>query len=206
MQLSLCASIPISDLRSSNDKSKMRVTVLFLFNLLLKSQVNCFYVQYFAFGSNLNPDVLERRTLTSIGSLTYQRVVLDNYQLVFNHGSAAIGCSASVEPKFGSTTHGLLYKLNLLQFAALRATERGYDIEHVLVQPYEGGKRIRAATLRSSRNRLVSGRPSDRYIKLLQKGAREQSLTEEYQSFLMSVLPTNANDFNDPGVSKWLGR
>jgi hypothetical protein len=182
------------------------IIVVFLFTLLLISEVSCFYVRYFAFGSNLNPDVLERRTLSSIGSLTYQRVVLDNYQLVFNQGSAARGLSASVEPKFGSTTHGLLYKLNLIQFAALRATEKGYDIENVLVQPYEGGKRISAATLRSSGKNLISGKPSDRYIKLLQKGAREQSLSEEYQNYLMSVLPTDAKDFNDPGVSKWLGR
>jgi hypothetical protein len=175
--------------------------------LLLISEVSCFYhVHYFAFGSNLNPDVLERRTLSTIGSLTYQRVVLDNYQLVFNHGSAARGSYASVEPKFGSTTHGLLYKLNLVQFAALRASEAGYDIENVSVQPYQGGKRISAATLRSSGKNLISGKPSDRYIKLLQKGAREQSLSEEYQNYLMSVLSTDDKDFNDPGVSKWLGR
>jgi hypothetical protein len=131
---------------------------------------------------------------------------LDNYQLVFNQGLAARGLYASVEPKFGSTTHGLLYKLNFVQFAALRATEAGYDVENVTVQPYQGGKRISAKTLRSSGKGFISGKPSDRYIKLLQKGAREQNLGEEYQKYLMSLVPTDDKDFNDPGVSKWLGR
>lgn len=162
-----------------------------LFHLLLVPLTDAFYVHYFAFGSNMNPDLLERRTFSTIGSLSFQRVVLDDYQLVFNQGLDSFGMAASVEPNKNSKTHGLLYKLSLPQFNFLLASEGwpvGYQVEAIKVRPYDGGRSISASTLRSGRG-LISGKPSERYINLLLKGAREQNLDVQYQDDLKKIEP-----------------
>jgi hypothetical protein len=172
----------------------MHMVTWALFPLLMVSLTDAFYVHYFAFGSNMNPDLLERRTFSTPGSLTFQRVILDDYQLVFNTGLDTFGMAASVEPNRSSITHGLLYKLSLPQFNFLLASEGwpvGYQIESVKVRPYSGEKSISASTLRSGRG-LISGKPSERYIKLLQKGAKENNLDEQYQSYLQNIEPISS--------------
>ena len=169
----------------------MLFLILFLISACL---VNSFYVHYFAYGSNMNPDFLERRTLTSKGSLKFERTILRDYQLVFNTGVDSFGMAASVEPKKGGSTHGLTYKLNLSQFNLLLASEGfpvGYKIESVRVKPYSGEGRIDALTLRSG-NGLVSGKPSERYLKLLQEGARIQNLDASYQLYLGEIQPLDS--------------
>ena len=162
--------------------------------VLTTTNVRCFYVNYFAFGANMNPDILEKRTLSPPGSLKYQRAVLSDYKLVFNTGVSAIGMAASVEPLKGASTHGLCYKLNLPQFNLLLASEGfpiGYKIETVSVRPYGARGSEEALTLRSG-NGLISGKPSERYINLLLKGAKESKLDEQYQSFLGTIEPTTS--------------
>lgn len=174
---------------------KLVIFIVFLLGFLLNIS-NSFYISYFAYGSNLNPDLLERRTLSTEGSLTssYQRVILADYQLVFNTGIDGLGMAASVEPYENSSTHGLLYKLSILQFSLLLASEGypiGYKIEEIMVKPYNKGRNISATTLRSG-NGIMSRQPSERYIKLLQKGAKEANLEQEYQTYLRSIQPLNS--------------
>ena len=167
---------------------------LLLFFTFLLAEVKSFYVSYFAFGSNMNQDLLERRTFSKEGSLKPERTILKDYQLVFNTGLGQLGMAASVEPCRGEFTHGLTYKLSLPQFNFLLASEGfpvGYKIEPVRVKLYDGGGVIEALTLRSGRG-LISGKPSERYIKLLQKGAKDNGLDIEYQRFLDGVEPTGS--------------
>ena len=157
-------------------------------------EISSFYVSYFAFGSNMNQDLLEKRTFSTAGSLKPERSILKDYKLVFNTGLGQMGMAASVEPCRGECTHGLTYKLNLPQFNFLLASEGfpiGYKIESVRVRLYDGGGMTDALTLRSG-NGLISGKPSERYIKLLQKGAKDNDLDMEYQRFLADVEPTGS--------------
>ena len=172
----------------------MLFKVLLIVALTMVAEVNSFYVHYFAFGANMNPDLLEKRTFSKTGSLTFERAVLQDYQLVFNTGLKAIGMAASAEPNKGSNLHGLCYKLNLNQFTALLASEGfpvGYKVESVNVRPYGGAGRIAALTLRSG-NGLISEKPSERYVKLLQNGARENNLDPAYLTYLDSIVPTTS--------------
>lgn len=173
----------------------IRITAFSLLLLTVSAcVVNSFYVHYFAYGSNMNPDFLEKRTLSSKSSLTFERTVLRDYQLVFNIGVDSFGMAASVEPKKGGNTHGLTYKLSLPQFNLLLASEGfpvGYKIEPVKVKPYSGEGSIDALTLRSG-NGLDSGKPSERYLKLLQKGAKDQDLDASYQQYLSEIQPMNS--------------
>lgn len=172
----------------------MELTFAIIITSILASHVSCFYVNYFAFGANMNPELLEKRTFSAYGSLKYERAVLHNYKLTFNTGISAIGMAASVEPEKGSNTHGLCYKLNLPQFNFLLVSEGfpiGYRVESVTIKPYGGGRSIDALTLRSG-NGLISGKPSERYINLLRKGAEESRLDEGYQLYLNGVEATKS--------------
>lgn len=164
----------------------MRVVILLAF---LFGETCSFSVDYFAFGSNMNPELLERRTLSTPGTLKFERSVLQDYKLVFNTGSKSLGMAASVEPCRGDCVHGLTYRLNLVQFNFLLISEGfpvGYKLEKVAVLPYDGRLIANVLTLRSGRG-LISGKPSDRYLKLLQKGAADHNLDPDYQLFLRNL-------------------
>ena len=156
---------------------------------LLLGETFSFSVDYFAFGSNMNPALLERRTMSTPGSLKFDRAVLRDYKLVFNTGSKSFGMAASVEPSKGDSVHGLSYRINLVQLNLLLISEGypvGYKLETVTVLPYNGRPTSNVLTLRSGRG-LLSGKPSDRYLKLLQNGAADHDLNADYQQFLRSI-------------------
>ena len=44
-------------------------------------EISSFYVSYFAFGSNMNQDLLEKRTFSTAGSLKPERSILKDYKL-----------------------------------------------------------------------------------------------------------------------------
>ena len=173
------------------------------------------YVNYFAYGSNLNPDVLSKRTLSRTRSFTPVRCILKDYKLVFNIGISS-SSYASVEPLEGYEVHGLLYTLTFAQFGLLRATEPGYKQQLIEVWPYSsvdednkyvdrnavlhsnsdsnnymGRKRIRgtlpALTLCSGNGVNDRGRPSPRYSRLIIRGAKEQKLHQSYCDYLKNI-------------------
>lgn len=165
--------------------------------LSLIASTGCFYINYFAFGSNLNPSVLAQRTLTSVESLIYENAFLKDYKLVFDVG-APFGRgpqAASVVPAHGGSTHGVLYRMDPSKFALLLASEGvplAYKSVSCKVQLYTGSKKVvNAQTLGSlssiDNGSVQSGKPSRRYIDLILKGAMEQGLDEEYIEYLQSV-------------------
>ena len=102
------------------------------------------YINYFAYGSNLNPDVLRRRTSTRKEQpFPFPiRCILSPYKLVFNVGNIVGSYYASVEPCYDSNAsvnvvHGLLYSLTTERFERLISSEQGYFLEKVFVRYYD---------------------------------------------------------------------
>ena len=114
---------------------------------------------YFAYGSNLNKDILEKRTLSPPSSLPPPRpAILKDYILAINLGTAA-----SVEKCAGGECEGLVYELPPRAFALLCASEgvpAAYKLEVVDVTDWEG-KEVKAFAFVSGRG-LVRGKTTKR--------------------------------------------
>ena len=184
-----------------------RFVSLVLFLILHLYLTRAYGVNYFAFGSNMSPDVLLRRTGSTSFSKAPYRAVLNDFEVKFNvrPGGVVRGPAfASVERRSGGETHGLLYELSLSQFFRLLLSEGmglAYDLSPCYVLPYsartegggldgdEGFSLVRAYTLTSSRTSRTGddGLPSKRYKKLLVSGAEEQGLDEEYVEQLRAL-------------------
>ena len=168
---------------------------ILLLTLFPFARVSGFYVNYFAYGSNLNPSVLERRTLSSENSLLhkYDLGIVKDYALKFNIGAPIGPLVASVVPEKDSECHGIVYKLSAAQWALLLASEGypilpAYKIETVQVRTYKGDRILSAQTLGSTSVGVSDGgKPSKRYINLLRKGAREQNLEESWIDYLEAI-------------------
>ena len=91
-------------------------------------------VRYFAFGSNLNPTVMEgMRGMRPIAS---EAAYVEDYRLAFNlKGLPGVEPSfASIEPQVGLRVHGLVYTLCRSDWRRLTASEgvgAAYDLEPV---------------------------------------------------------------------------
>mmetsp|Transcript_55889 Transcript_55889/g.105284 ORF Transcript_55889/g.105284 Transcript_55889/m.105284 type:complete len:394 (+) Transcript_55889:73-1254(+) len=189
--------------RMKNDVFPLKVegSSTFLFNAdgkikSMKIENGLLEWKYFAFGSNLNADVLARRTGgRSVTKIAPQPAILRDYALVFNLGPPSGPAAASVERSAGKACHGVLYTLDLQQFLAMLASEgvpNAYSVEPVMVEPYplSGGgqsqQRTKAYTLVSGRG-LVSYPPSTYYKDLLVKGAHANSLDVNWVKWLESL-------------------
>ena len=101
-------------------------------------------------------------------------------------------CAAVVREDPKSAVHGILFKLPLVNWPALLASEGvplGYSVREVLVKTY-AGSRIRARTLMDSPlsgSRESEGLPSERYLNLLKKGAQEQGIMKSYRHVLDQI-------------------
>jgi len=136
------------------------------------------------YGSNLDPATLKLRTNTPVLSEEARPVVLNDYALTINRGTAA-----SVEPSAGARVEGLLYTLSPRTFAQLCATEGvplAYRMEQVDVADNEGTV-IDCLTFISGRG-LQTNKTSKRYKDLLLKGARENGLSNEYIENVLNAL------------------
>lgn len=180
---------------------KLEGSSTFLFNAdgkirSMKIENGLFEWKYFAYGSNLNADVLALRTGgRSVVRILPQPAVLRDYSLVFNLGPPTGPAAASVEKCANKACHGVLYTLDLQQFLAMLASEgvpTAYSVEPVMVEPYaeNGGgqrqRRVKAYTLVSGRG-LESYPPSRRYKDLLIKGAKANSLDDDWVKRLESL-------------------
>jgi len=147
----------------------------------------------FAYGSNMNANVLtKRRKINPLESLPG---VLHGWKLSFEYqGIPFIEPSWAVVHPGASTDncHGVLHKMIKEDFIKLLKSEGGggYDIEgyipvEVYVNTYDG-RSIRAYTL-SSRGRLLRGRyPSKRYLQLCHAGASHHKVSQEWLDYLSS--------------------
>jgi len=154
-------------------------------------------VNYFAFGSNMNPAVLQG--IRQITPVEQNPGLVTGYRLRFN----MMG-TPGVEPSFASAEvssdpkdelHGVLFKLSWADWIKVAVTEGvpiGYTAESVRVQLYDG-QELDAVTLTAGKfGRTpfnVDIRPSPRYRELLIEGARYHNVAEEYCKKLEQIEP-----------------
>lgn len=157
-------------------------------------------VQYFAYGSwatrdpnmrssrslpisnshstccrNMKSSVLQRR-VGAASPLNARPGVVRDYTLEFTlPGFGLEPAFASCAPALGEVCHGVVYTLSVPQWLRVCATEgvpAAYRIETVPVECYDGS-RMDVYTLRAVLPLPVSLPPSQRYLSLLQEGAKE---------------------------------
>ena len=149
-------------------------------------------VNYFAYGSNLNSDVLKRRTV-NLSNIFEQRVISSfpgvclHHVIQYDVGPLYGPNFASIRPSVGDSCHGVLYTLSDIDFLALCASE-GVPVAYlptvIKVTPYDASKlETSAITFRSTINKKVS-KPSRRYLDLIIRGARNQNLDFKYIEYL----------------------
>ena len=165
-------------------------------------------VCYFAYGSNLDESVLKKRTKTPDSEIIPSvPATLDGYRLAFNSPQCLMG------PAFASVmtgskqnrVHGSIYEINLNQYAWLLLTEGvplTYKIQHVeleLYSNYSGSVLMKSNGIR--RGGIVKipaftllgtaegpdRSPSNRYMSIVKKGAREHGLDEDYLNYLEGI-------------------
>lgn len=169
-------------------------------------------INYFAFGSNMNDEVLHRRR--GIRPFARGRGKLDDYRLAFNlRGSGPEPAFAAVEPCPGSVVHGIVYSLALADWVRLCASEAApliYGTTAVRIKLYEAydtaclaaagaddvsdNGTIEAATFVANPGPWKITRieeepvPSRRYMSLLCDGAKKKRLAPAWISFLEDIL------------------
>lgn len=112
-------------------------------------------IRYFAFGSNLVPSTLQSRTLTPPWSSSKldnpTPAVVPGWNVFFNLGNPA---AASLEKCEDQVAEGVLYDLDVRQWALLCATEGvplAYKIVSVQCVQTRDGKTVGALTLSSGK-------------------------------------------------------
>ncbi|MCX4243099.1 gamma-glutamylcyclotransferase family protein [Paraliomyxa miuraensis] len=137
----------------------------------------------FAYGSNLHPEVRERRR----GLLPSAVVpaVLSDWRLSFELPGLPLvePAMASIVPAPGHEVHGLLLRFSPEQLATLERSEGGglfYETVQVHARSY-AGERIRAVAFKARPELVVAERPpSRRYLALIREGARRSGLHSDY--------------------------
>lgn len=169
-------------------------------------------VNYFAFGSNMNDDVIYGRR--GIRPFASGRGKLDDYRLAFNlRGSGPEPAFAAVDPCPGSVVHGIVYSLALADWVRLCASEAApliYGTTAVRIKLYDAfdtaclaaagadnvsdDATIEAATFVANPGPWKIARieeepvPSRRYMSLLCDGAKKGKLAPAWVSFLEDIL------------------
>lgn len=152
---------------------------------------------YFAYGSNLNPDQMQRRCP---GHVVVGMAALHEYRLTFPLTSHDWGGGvASVAPSHGTSVWGMVYELTDEHLAALDRYEgfqgpgdqhNVYDREGVFVEltrPDDGSipRRIRAYCYVARPANPAP--PSRRYLDAILEGARRHRLPDEYVAALAAT-------------------
>lgn len=138
---------------------------------------------YFAFGSNMKRDRLEKR-LGQVDDLGI--AILPDYLVAFNKLSTIDKTGkANIIPKEQVETIGVLYGLTDEQLKELDKSEGGYV--RVPIAITSEGKEIEAQTYVAMENRIDNNLlPTAEYLGYLIDGAEEHNFPGEYQNFLKS--------------------
>lgn len=156
---------------------------------------------YFAYGSNINPDVLEcERRITPLARAV---ACVKNYSLVFD-----VPGIAYVEPSFAniipcdqSDVWGVCYKIFTSDLKIISATEGAtYKAVNVNVYTLCASQPIIAVALISNHQHVATERPllpSKRYLKLLVTGAKYHHLPNDYVEFLRATNCYHVPVFSD---------
>lgn len=135
-------------------------------------------MKYFAYGSNMNWDDLdkwcEKHGYSPIdpSSLT-QRGFIKDYKLVFNHYSKSRkGGALNITRSPGDKVCGIVFTLSNEDFQKIRKKEgSAYKLEPVNVFLTEGGI-VGAKTFKAKNNRELHP-PTEEYLKTVLEGARK---------------------------------
>jgi len=147
-------------------------------------------VTYFAYGSNMAPDVMARLC-------PHHRYLgpacLNDHRLAFTRRSVRTGTGvADVVPAPGQTVWGALYEIGDDELAAVDKKE-GYDWAYTRVtlpvRPADGSQRL-AVVYTVAAKQTPELLPSPEYLDLIITAARERGLPEEYVTRLSDIITT----------------
>ena len=151
-------------------------------------------MKYFAYGSNMSSEEL-RDWCPSAEFAAIAR--LPNYRLDFTrHSRRRRGGVADVAPSSGDEVWGVVYDIPSDELAALDRKEGvakdAYRRLHVYVTE-PSGQRVRALTY-TVVHKVPAELPSERYLDLILKGAREWKLPAEYVRKLEQIERRDSGD------------
>lgn len=162
------------------------------------------YLYYFAYGSNINPKVLESERC--VKPVTRVVAHLKNHALIFNVPGIQYfePAFANIMPCDGSDVWGVCYQLSSVDFDKIRATEGSiYKTIDIDVYPIGSNETISAITLASDAKQCSTRHqlwPSSRYLQILISGAEYHRLPANYIAKLSENhshhLPIFSGTFN----------
>ncbi|GFR51346.1 hypothetical protein Agub_g13769 [Astrephomene gubernaculifera] len=156
----------------------------------------------FAYGANMNFLTLARR---GVRVLSRDPAFISDsaVRLVFKHrgghatlerAEAGEGGSAGgkdEEPRFrpyDGRVHGVLYRMSQQEFEKLSKSERGYVLQELEVQTYDGARHVASVFVSNPLFRLGSEvLPPEQYLAGVREGARDNYLEPGYQAFLSGI-------------------
>ena len=165
-------------------------------------------LNYFAFGSNMHPAVLEG--MRGITPLRRWPAQARGWRLGFTlRGSRNEPSLASAEPDARASMWGVLYELDRASALKILATE-GVPLAYLALPlrvTTSDGDELDAFTLTATPGPLRSSRdapPSLRYLTYLREGARIHGLPQEWVDYLDNLEPdTSAVGGNFPAADRW---
>jgi hypothetical protein len=140
-------------------------------------------VSYFAYGSNLNQEDLNKwcrqrnRPLIDLKSKSPRTCILRDYRLDFNYYSPSRGGgAANIEPSLGEHVEGVLFEMTSADMHTVNVKEGApnfYREIHVSVTLKDSGKVDGVATYTACDNRKTHfTAPTDEYLKIMLDGAK----------------------------------
>lgn len=154
-------------------------------------------VKYFAYGSNMHKEDLDKwcqsHSCPKINFLSISPAKLSGFQLGFNYLSATRNSGAAnlVKNQDGHV-YGLLTEIQEADLRILRKKEgypKSYDEILVEVEKFDGEvvQDVKTYKVVSAREMLSHQPPTQSYLQLLVKSAKEYKFPNEYIIFLESI-------------------
>lgn len=104
----------------------------------------------------------------------------------------------NVEPKIGSTVHGVVHLLTPEQFQRLSKYENNYSVQHLIIDSYDGRKINATVYISNPKSLLLRENnnlpPPLRYANLIRQGAKEWRLESNYVKWLFALRTVNEPD------------
>jgi cation transport regulator ChaC len=138
-------------------------------------------VWYFAYGSNLWSEQMERRTGAIRSVSDRPRVArLPNYRLAFNKRGSEGQAFANIMPAAGDVVIGVVYPCQPSALEKMDEYESGYLRRAVRVLIDDGSTVEAIAYVATGKNLVDNARPSGEYVTRILTGAAEHGLPHDY--------------------------
>lgn len=132
-------------------------------------------VFYFAYGRNLNRQILNQRAGQWVWA---QPAAVENFKVTFDKGSLD-GGKANLTESSNGTVWGVCYELDESGFENLKPHEVGYEVRDVLISVPPLQKKFLAKTFIAI-DSVMPQRPSQAYLDDILAGAKDWRLPEEH--------------------------